>query len=48
MQTRWESYLNKAEAEAPKIAEQARKAPSATQQAQQAKTRAAHEVRTGR
>ncbi|WP_309615220.1 mechanosensitive ion channel family protein [Salinibacterium sp.] len=37
MQARWESYLSKAEEEAPKIQQQAKNAPSVTQQAEQAK-----------
>ncbi len=37
MQARWEAYLNKAEAEAPKIARQAKRAPSVTEQVQAAK-----------
>ena len=37
MQTRWESYLTKAEAEAPKIKEQAQSAPSVKEQAVAAK-----------
>ena len=37
MQARWESYLSKAEEEAPKIQQQAKNAPSVTQQADQAK-----------
>ncbi|MEY2850119.1 MAG: hypothetical protein RI885_2786 [Actinomycetota bacterium] len=36
MQARWESYLTKAEEEAPKMQEEAKKAPSVQQQAQQA------------
>ncbi|TFC91790.1 MULTISPECIES: hypothetical protein [Cryobacterium] len=44
MQTRWESYLNKAEEEAPKIAEHAKNAPSIADQAQQAKDKAARET----
>lgn len=40
MQTRWESYLTKAEAEAPKVKEQAKAAPSVTEQAMAAKDRA--------
>ncbi|TFC01048.1 hypothetical protein E3O42_11265 [Cryobacterium adonitolivorans] len=36
MQTRWESYLNKAEEEVPKIAAQAKNAPSLTQRTQEA------------
>lgn len=37
MQTRWESYLNRAEQEAPKIQHEVSNAPSVTEQAQQAK-----------
>jgi Conserved TM helix len=37
MQARWESYLSKAEEEAPKIQQQAKNAPSVQQQAEQAK-----------
>lgn len=40
MQTRWESYLTKAEEEAPKIREHAANAPSVREQAQQAKDKA--------
>jgi small-conductance mechanosensitive channel len=40
MQTRWEGYLTKAEEEAPKIKETAKTAPSAKEQAQQARTSA--------
>jgi len=40
MQQRWEGYLTKAEAEAPRIKEQAAQAPSAKEQAQQAKDKA--------
>ncbi len=40
MQQRWEGYLTKAEEEAPKVKEHAKNAPSITQQAQQAKTKA--------
>ena len=37
MQARWESYLTKAEEEAPKMKEEARNAPSVKEQAEQAK-----------
>ena len=37
MQARWEKALSAAEAEAPKVKEAAKNAPSVTQQAQQAK-----------
>lgn len=40
MQTRWETYLAKAEEEAPKVKEQAQQAPSAKEQAQAAKDKA--------
>lgn len=40
MQHRWEGYLTKAEEEAPKVKEQTRSAPSAKDQAQQAKSKA--------
>ena len=40
MQQRWEGYLTKAEAEAPRIKEQAANAPSVQEQAQQAKAQA--------
>lgn len=40
MQTRWESYLAKAEQEAPKVKEQAASAPSIKEQALQAKDKA--------
>ena len=39
MQARWEGYLNKAEAEAPKIKEQAKNAPSIKDQAQAVKAK---------
>jgi hypothetical protein len=39
MQHRWESYLTTAEAEAPKIKQEAQNAPSVTEQAKQAKGR---------
>ena len=37
MQSRWESYLTKAEAEAPRIRQEARNAPSVTEQARTAR-----------
>jgi hypothetical protein len=40
MQTRWELYLTKAEAEAPKVKEQAKAAPSVKEQAMAAKEKA--------
>ena len=40
MQARWEQALTAAEAEAPKVKEQAKNAPSVTEQAQQAKDKA--------
>lgn len=40
MAQRWEGYLSTAEAEAPKIKEQAKSAPSVKEQAQAAKTKA--------
>lgn len=40
MSQRWETYLTKAEEEAPKIKEQAQSAPSVKDQAEQAKTKA--------
>ena len=40
MSKRWEGYLSKAEAEAPRIKEHAANAPSIKQQASQAKNRA--------
>ncbi|MDQ3615779.1 MAG: hypothetical protein M3393_03980 [Actinomycetota bacterium] len=40
MQARWENYLTKAEDEAPKMKEQAKNAPSVTEQAQQKKAEA--------
>lgn len=40
MTQRWEGYLSTAEAEAPKIKEQAKSAPSVKEQAQAAKTKA--------
>ena len=40
MQTRWESYLTKAEAEAPKVKAQAQNAPSVKDQARAAKNKA--------
>ncbi|HEX5857069.1 MAG TPA: hypothetical protein VFY91_03075 [Microbacterium sp.] len=42
MQQRWEGMLTKAEAEAPKIQQQVKGAPSVSEQAQQAKQRAQH------
>ena len=48
MQTRWESYLNKAEEEAPKIAEHAKSAPTIAQQAQQVKDQAQRDLRDRR
>jgi len=44
MQTRWESYLVKAEQEAPKVKEQATKAPSVAEQAGKATTQFAPAV----
>ncbi|MDJ0379064.1 hypothetical protein [Cryobacterium sp. PH31-L1] len=46
MQARWESYLSKAEEEAPKIQEQAKNAPSIADQAKQAKQRAENATTT--
>jgi hypothetical protein len=45
MQARWESYLAKAEQEAPKIQQQAQLAPSVTEQAAQAKRQAQQATR---
>ena len=39
MQARWESYLTKAEEEAPKMQAEARNAPSVKEQAEQAKNK---------
>ncbi|MCY0905518.1 mechanosensitive ion channel family protein [Arthrobacter sp. H14-L1] len=47
MQARWESYLSKAEEEAPQIKEQAKNAPSVKDQAQQAKNKAQHSQHSG-
>lgn len=44
MQKRWEGYLTAAEAEAPKIKEQAKAAPSITEQAKAAKAKAESQV----
>lgn len=46
MQSRWEQYLTKAEAEAPKIKEEAENTPSIQVQAQQAKARVQQEARS--
>jgi Conserved TM helix len=47
MQQRWEGYLTKAEEEAPRIKEHAAAAPSAQEQAQQAKDRAQASMQGG-
>ncbi|MDJ0355217.1 hypothetical protein [Paenarthrobacter sp. PH39-S1] len=47
MQARWESYLSKAEEEAPQIKEQAKNAPSVKDQAQQAKDKARRSLDSG-
>ncbi|MHA7294371.1 mechanosensitive ion channel family protein [Arthrobacter sp. HLT1-21] len=44
MSQRWETYLTKAEEEAPKIKEQAQNAPSVKEQAQQTKAKAQQQV----
>ena len=44
MQKRWEGYLTTAEAEAPKIKEQAKSAPSITEQAKTAKAKAEGQI----
>ena len=46
MQHRWEGYLLKAEAEAPRIKQQAANAPSVREQAQQAGRMASSEAGT--
>ncbi|WP_165069805.1 mechanosensitive ion channel family protein [Marisediminicola senii] len=45
MQARWEGYLSKAEEEAPKIQQEARNAPSVTEQAAKAKNHATQAAR---
>lgn len=47
MQSRWESYLNRAEEEAPKIAAEANRAPSVQQQAAALRDDVAREYRAG-
>ncbi len=47
MQARWESYLSKAEEEAPQIKEQAKNAPSVKDQARQAKNKAQRSLNSG-
>ena len=46
MQKRWEGYLTKAEAEVPKIKEQAKSAPSITEQAKVAKAESQPDARS--